>query len=935
MKVLRLALAFLRERKTRTALTTVAIAAAVCMVIWVASSYEALHKTYDEFSNLALGRYELTIAPISTDESDFVSPEVLQPLRDDPAVASVDPMWAKRIAIQNPNRIPASPSTSPGPGDGPAGLLPSLMFMATDATEAPFDLSEGNWIASQPSSPQVVLRADVAERRQLHLGDWLTVERPRPDDDAQDTLALEIVGFLDAPPTPKLGVGSIPMLTPSFGEAFINVALAEDILGEPFQISLLGVSVQDQADITKFRFGWATRLNRYETPLQFQEAYEIEEALDQASEAENVRLQSYAATGVAMLVAMLVTFCSLSMGVTERTRQYAVLRAIALTKWQIIWLIVLEGVVLGAMGLLTGVLVGWGLLQIVEQFFGGLLHHGILLGGRSLTLAVLASLGGSFLASLFPAYKSTCVKPLDAVAPLHQTQISRSPGWFRLALGLSLIAVNPLLTFAFPPNESNVGLAMAIGFLCSSVGFLVIAPSLVVWVDRYVGPAIARVLRIDPKLLTSQITSHLWRTVGAAIAMAFGLGLFVGIQVWGFTMLESFIPGSWTPDAIVMLRPGLSPKEAERLANHPDVDSQRCLPMVVEQPRLVEDLTHSAERPSIVRQDNVVIVGLDADRALLGDHPLLTLDWVEGDPRNAVKQMQNGGACIVPDHFMKETGLKLGDSISVSPPRNAGNKVSYVIAGVVKLPGWHWQTKLTGLRTRTHRAAALVLADYDSVASDFDLPMASHVWFSYANENPDIDSIQTLASDLVRRSIADDSFQQETTPTQTMNESSTDNLAKVVSVQDIRNHLDVTARRWIWVISYIPLISLLIACLGVLNVMLASVRSRRWEFGILRSIGFTSSDLSRAILVEGLMIALVAGLLALGFGILSGWCGSGMAQYMSFFGGLHPPLVIPWLPILGGFSLVLLLGVGIAAWPAISIGRSRPMDLLQSGNEFS
>ena len=147
--------------------------------------------------------------------------------------------------------------------------------------------------------------------------------------------------------------------------------------------------------------------------------------------------------------------------------------------------------------------------------------------------------------------------------------------------------------------------------------------------------------------------------------------------------------------------------------------------------------------------------------------------------------------------------------------------------------------------------------------------------------------------------------------------------------------MDITARRWIWVISYIPLISLLIACLGVLNVMLASVRSRRWEFGILRSIGFTSSDLSRAILVEGLMIAFVAGLLSLGFGILSGWCGSGMAQYMSFFGGLHPPLVIPWLPILGGFLLVLLLGVGIAAWPAISIKRSRPMDLLQSGNEFS
>ncbi|MFG0264823.1 MAG: FtsX-like permease family protein [Rhodopirellula sp. JB055] len=931
MKVIRLALAFLRERTTRTTLTTVAIAAAVCMVIWVSSSYEALHKTYDEFSNLALGRYELAIAPISGDEHDFVTPDVLQPLRDDPAVVAVDPMWAKRIAIENSNLPPAVQSTSLGPGDGPRGLLPNLMFMATDAPEAPFDLSKGNWIVSDATSPQVVLRADVAELRQLHLGDWLTVERPRPGADGQDTLALKIVGLLDAPPTPKLGVGSIPMLTPSFGEAFVNVELAEDILSEPFQISLLGVSVQDQADITKFRFGWAPRLNRYETPLQFQEAYEIEEALDQASEAENVKLQSYAATGVAMLVAMLVTFCSLSMGVTERTRQYAVLRAIAFTKRQILSLIVVEGLVLGAMGLVAGIVVGWGLLQIVEVMFGELLHHGILLGSRNLGLAVLASLGGAFLASLLPAYRSTRVKPLDAVAPLHQTSISQRPGWLRLLVGITLIAINPVLTFVFPPSESSVGLAMGIGFLCSSIGFFVIAPSIVVWVDRHVGPTFARWFRIDPKLLASQITSHLWRSVGAAIAMAFGLGLFVGIQVWGFTMLESFIPGKWTPDAVVMLNPGLVPEAARKLANHPDVDPQRCLPMVVEQPRLVEDLTGSAERPSVIRQDNVVMIGLDPEPALVGEHPLLRLEWVAGNPRHAVKQMQEGGACIVPDHFIEETGLQLGDSISVSPPRNADNHVSYVIAGVVQLPGWHWQTKFTGLRTRTHRAAALVIADYDSVASDFDLPTASHVWFSYASDDADVDSIQAFAKNLVEQSIADEPVDPETPSS----DATEDELAKVVPVDGIRHRLDVTARRWIWVISYIPLVSLLISCLGVLNVMLASVRSRRWEFGVLRSIGFTSSDLTRAILIEGLLIAFVAGVLSLGFGVLSGWCGSGMAQYMSFFGGLHPPLVIPWLPIMGGFLLVLLLGVGIAAWPAISIGKSRPMELLQSGNDFS
>jgi putative ABC transport system permease protein len=39
----------------------------------------------------------------------------------------------------------------------------------------------------------------------------------------------------------------------------------------------------------------------------------------------------------------------------------------------------------------------------------------------------------------------------------------------------------------------------------------------------------------------------------------------------------------------------------------PGIDAERCAPIVVGQPRLREDLTGSAERASVTRQDNVVI----------------------------------------------------------------------------------------------------------------------------------------------------------------------------------------------------------------------------------------------------------------------------------------------------------------------------------------
>ncbi|OYP39195.1 FtsX-like permease family protein [Rhodopirellula sp. MGV] len=939
MKVFKLAIAFLFERKTRAALTTIATATAVCMVIWVTSSYEALHKTYDEYANLALGRYELAIAPISGDDTHFIDADVLKPLRDDESVAAVDPMWAGRVALaeqqnfsgpkqESPRRRGSSmgmrggPSSGPssGPGGGPQGRLPSLMVMATDATEPPFEMADGQWIAPE-NADGVVVRADVAKRRGIALHDPIKFELPRPDEHGELQRTATVIGIMNAPTLPGAEAAGIPMLTPSSGEVFVPITMVEQISGAPFQISLLGVSVKPNADINRFRFGWAPKLSDYEVPLQFQEAFEIEEALDQAAAAQNVRMQSFAATGIAMLVAMLVTFCSLSMGVTERIRQYAILRAVVLTRAQVALLIIIEGLTLGMLGLLVGTAIGWSLLKTAEILFGRLLYHGVGFGGGSLAFAAIASFGGALFAAIIPAYRATRVKPIDAMAPRHEGSLGSTVTWQSIAIGFALISTGPILTFVFPPSEKGVWVAMGGVFICVAIGFVVLAPSIVVLVDRCCGALFAKAFGFDAKLLASQLTNNVWRTVGAAVSMAFGLGLFVGIQVWGFTMLEAFIPGEWTPDAIAVIKLGLPPETAVTIGQMPGVDARRCLPLVVEQPRLVDDLTHSAERASVTRQDNVVIVGLDPAAALGGERPLLEFEWVAGNPEDAIALMESGHACVVPDHFLAETGLHVGETIALDPPRNSGQTASYTIAGAVHLKGWHWQTKLTGLRTRTHRAAALVFADFDSVAGDFDLPLASHVWFSFSDDQADVESIQSSIEKLVA-TVSQDTNQEESS-------------VRVVPVQGIRDHLQGAARRWLWVISVVPLVTLLIACLGVLNVILASVRARHWELGVLRSIGFTSSELARAILAEGMMIALIASLLSVGFGILVGWCGAGLAQYISFFGGLHPPMVLPWLPIASGVGLVLLLGILTAAWPAYSIRRTRPMKLLQSGGDLT
>ena len=444
-------------------------------------------------------------------------------------------------------------------------------------------------------------------------------------------------------------------------------------------------------------------------------------------------------------------------------------------------------------------------------------------------------------------------------------------------------------------------------------------------VDRWGSPVLARLFGLDPKLLRSQITNHLWRTVGAAISIAIGTGLYIGILVWGFTMLEAFIPGPWAPDALIAFREvEIPPEEAAALAAVPGIDPERCEPIVVEQPRLLNDLTNSAERASVTRQDNVVIIGIDPEGAFLGEHPLFDLEWVAGSPESAVSLLQQGNACVVPDHFLKETGLVTGDQFTLVPPENPDQPVKYTIAGAVRLPGWHWQTKLTGFRSRTHRAAALVFASYESVAQDFNKPVASYVWFDYASNQSNPDQIlQAAQKHLQVPAIAandDPLASSEGAPG-----------LRMMPVENIRAITRGAASRWIWMLSQIPLITILIAGFGVLNVIIASVRSRRWEMGVLRSLGITSWSLVLVVLAEGLLIGIVAGLISFGFGMMAGWCGAGIAQYFSFFGGLHPDLSVPWFAILSGLAGMLVFSVLIAVWPAVSVGKKRPLTLLQQG----
>ncbi len=115
-------------------------------------------------------------------------------------------------------------------------------------------------------------------------------------------------------------------------------------------------------------------------------------------------------------------------------------------------------------------------------------------------------------------------------------------------------------------------------------------------------------------------------------------------------------------------------------------------------------------------------------------------------------------------------------------------------------------------------------------------------------------------------------------------------------------------------------ISLLVGGIGIMNIMLVSVRERTREIGIRKAIGARGRDIMAQFLIEALVLSVAGGLLGIAFGVaISALVGS-LAGW-----GLNISLTTIVLAV--GFSLAV--GVIFGVWPARQAARLDPIAALR------
>lgn len=571
---------------------------------------------------------------------------------------------------------------------------------------------------------------------------------------------------------------------------------------------------------------------------------------------------------LALLVGLFLIFNSVNFSVLQRRKLIGILRALGLTRRQLLTMLLIEAGVLGAvaagLGLVLGIALGEQLLELVARTINDLYFRvsvtSVSIESFSLIKGVLAGIGVALVAAAFPAIEATSYQPRLA---LTRSSLERRARHALPALTLIGVVTMAAAVLLIVVSGSSLVAGLAAVFLLI-LGFALCVPLFVSFASTLIAPLAERLGGTIARMAVTGIAAGLSRTGVAIVALAVAVSATIGVSV----MVDSF-------------RGSVSTWLAQTLQADVYTGALRGAmdPELIEAIRKLDGVEDVSTRKRAWVED---VNGRTQLRVL--DMPPASYAGVElldADPAEAWPAWETADAVFVSEPYAYRNGVGAGDNIT--------------------LPTDHGPREF---------AVAATFQSYDINASGI---MISRKTYARHYLDDTIDSLGLyLASDIEAAAIVVQ-IEELSSGWQRLLVSSNANLQQ--------ESLRIFDRTFV-ITDVLYWLTLGVAFIGILSAMLALQLERAREFATLRALGMTPTQVGSMITAQTGIIGLLSGLASLPLGVVMAYVLIKVINRRAFGWQIDMTIAPDILAVSIAFAVAAALLAGL--YPAYRAGQSQP-----------
>jgi lipoprotein-releasing system permease protein len=304
------------------------------------------------------------------------------------------------------SRLPPDEVIGLGSGGEPYLKGPDLTFGGADVDPSVKDALKG-----PPVYPGIAVGREFAKTLRAYVGDEITLVSPLGD--------LGPMGIL--PRSRKFRIAAIfysGMYEYDAAHAYMTIESAQNLFSLGESVSAIEVKVSDPERASELRGPVEEAVQR--SDLRVRDWRELNKNLFSALKLE--KILTFVILSIAILVASFCIICTLLLMVTEKGKEIAILKAVGASDSSILQVFMLEGVVIGAIGTVFGVMIGlsfclslsiYGVRLDPEVYYIDRLP--VAVNASDYVAVAIAALMICTLSTIYPARAASRLKPVDGL----------------------------------------------------------------------------------------------------------------------------------------------------------------------------------------------------------------------------------------------------------------------------------------------------------------------------------------------------------------------------------------------------------------------------------------------------------------------------------------------------------------------------------------